>query len=91
VRVRLGRDENQRQHALRYALAACLDALAVQRAIELNLEGVSLSQGLNKRDLLFGATLLCHHAFKFPDGDVNVGRITIEAPSAAKSTSQRGA
>jgi hypothetical protein len=91
VRVRFGRDENQRQHALRYVLAAGLDALAVQHAIELNLEGVSSNQGLNKRELLFGAILLLYHAFKFPDGDVNVGRITIEAPSAGKSTSQRGA
>jgi hypothetical protein len=87
VQVRFGGNENQRSHTFRYVLDAGLDCLAVQEAIERDLRLAPLLDGLNKGKLEFSGKVLHYHAFKFPDGNINVGRITI-AGSAPTSSSQ---
>jgi hypothetical protein len=77
VQVRFGSNENQRSHTFRYVLDAGLDHLAVQQAIELHLRTVPLLDGLNRGKLEINGRVLLYHAFRFPDGNVNVGRITI--------------
>lgn len=78
MRVRFGNNENQRSHTFRYVLDAGLDHLAIQQAIELHLQTVPLLDGLNKGKLEISGKILLYHAFRFPDGTVNVGRITID-------------
>lgn len=77
MRVRFGNNENQRSHTFRYIVDAGLDRIAVQQAIELDLQSVSLLEGLNKGKLEFSGMVLHYHAFRFADGSINVGRITI--------------
>lgn len=86
MHVRFGSNENQRLHTFRYVLDAGLDRLAVEVAIERDLRLIPLLAGLNKGKLEYSGKLLLYHAFKFPDGNVNVGRITI-AGSAPTSSS----
>jgi hypothetical protein len=77
VQVRFGSNENQRSHTFRYVLDAGLDCLLVQEAIEGDLRLIPLLDGLNKGKLEFGGQVLHYHAFRFANGDINVGRITI--------------
>jgi hypothetical protein len=85
VHAHFGNDENQRLHTFRHVIGAGLDIQAVQEAIEIDLDRVSLLDGLNKGKLELSGLALLYHAFKFPDGGVNVGRITI-AESFANAT-----
>jgi len=87
VQVRFGKDKNQRSHTFRYVVDAGLDSLAVQQAIERDLKLIPLLDGLNKGKLEHSGKVLHYHAFKFPDGTINVGRITIagSAPTSASS------
>ena len=64
-------------HTFRYVLDAGLDCLAVEVAIERDLKLIPLLDGLNKGKLEYSGKVLHYHAFKFSDGNVNVGRITI--------------
>jgi len=89
VPVRFGNNENQRSHTFRYVLDAGLDRLAVQQSIELQLQTVSLLEGLIKGKLEFSGKVLLYHAFKFPDGDINVGRITIAGSVPPSASSDR--
>lgn len=86
MHVRFGNNENQRWHAFRYVAQAGLDCLAVQEAIELDLNLIPLLKGLNKGKLEFSGVVLDYHAFQLPDGDVNVGRITIALSTTAPAT-----
>jgi hypothetical protein len=89
VRIRFGSDENQRLHTLRHIVAARLDVVSVQEAIAVDLGGISLLDGLNRRSLEVGGRSLEFHAFRFPHGDINVGRITLAESSSDPTDAER--
>ena len=81
MRITFGRDSNQEYHTLLWVKAAGLDPELVVEAIRvdmLRLHAVLPKEGLIKGDLYLSAQQVRYNAYRFEDGSVNVGRITIE-------------
>lgn len=77
--IRFGNNANQDYHAFRHIEEAGLDKQAIKNAIEKDLSHVkdSLPGGLKKGTVEVGGKTVDYHAFKLPDGTINVGRITV--------------
>jgi hypothetical protein len=77
VPIQFGRNADQLNHAIRHVKDR-VDVDLLQRAIGVDLEAVrdALAPGLNKRSVFVEGVEFRYHAFLFPDGTVNVGRIT---------------
>jgi RHS repeat-associated protein len=78
-RIQFGKTENQASHAFRHIEKAGLDRAKVSRAIGKDIGRVArgLQHGLTKRSVTVNGIKLHYHAYKLPDGTINVGRITI--------------
>ncbi len=78
--VIFGNNPNQEYHTFRHVDDAGLDKNQVEDAIRQDLAGKesSLPQGLTKGQVQVGGKTLDYHAYKLPDGTINVGRITVQ-------------
>jgi filamentous hemagglutinin len=76
--VRFGSNSNQEFHVFRHLENAGLDREAVKDAIERDLSRLfgSLRNGLYNGRVTVNGVDIDYAAFKFPDGRINVGRIT---------------
>jgi RHS repeat-associated protein len=77
--VQFGSNPNQDYHTFRHVEDAGIDKNAAEQAIRQDLAGKesSLPQGLTKGSVNVGGKTLDYHAYKLPDGTINVGRITV--------------
>jgi hypothetical protein len=77
--IRFGNNPNQTSHAFRHVVAAGMDQGVVQAAIQADLAANlgAITAGLNVRPITVAGQNLVYHAFKLPDGVINVGRITL--------------
>jgi RHS repeat-associated protein len=77
--VRFGKDASQESHAFRHIDAAGLDRGVVRNAIEKDISSraSSMKDGLNNDRVNVNGTQVDYASYKFPDGTINVGRITI--------------
>lgn len=76
--IRFGNDANQIRHAFRH-INGVVDRTKAISAItnDLNTSGIVLNPGLNIRKVIVDGVELTFHAFKLPDGTINIGRITL--------------
>ena len=81
-KVRFGKNANQESHAFRHVDEAGLDRGAVRDSIKQDLSkvGDSLKEGLYNGRVNVNGTQVDYAAYKFPDGTINVGRITPPKP-----------
>jgi RHS repeat-associated protein len=77
--IRFGNNPNQTYHAFRHILKKGLSQSLVAGAIETDLRAnaAALVTGLNIRSLVVAGENITYHAYKFANGVVNVGRITL--------------
>ncbi|WFP06235.1 hemagglutinin repeat-containing protein [Achromobacter spanius] len=77
-KIQFGRVENQTNHTFRHVEAAGFQREVVGRAIQKDLSkaGVNLKDGPYAGFVIVNGIRLEYSAFKFPDGTINVGRIT---------------
>lgn len=77
--IRFGNNPNQTYHTFRHVVAAGMDQGTVQAAVQADLaaNATAINAGLNVRTLTVGGQQVTYHAFKLPDGVINVGRITL--------------
>ena len=77
--VRFGNNPDQERHAFRHVEEAGIDKTAAEDAIRNDLAGKerALPQGLTKGQVTVAGKTLEYHAYKMPDGTINVGRITV--------------
>lgn len=82
VVIQFGKVENQVSHTFRHIEAAGFDRQVVESAIKQDLSKAaeSLSKGQYNGSVVVNGTKLDYSAFKFPDGTINVGRITPPRP-----------
>ncbi|MCB0206886.1 MAG: RHS repeat-associated core domain-containing protein, partial [Anaerolineae bacterium] len=77
-KIQFGKGQNQVDHAFRHIEKAGFSRANVRTAIQKDLthSAGSIRDGLNSRSVTVGGTRLDYHAYRLPDGTVNVGRIT---------------
>jgi len=77
--VKFGNNANQSYHTFRHVEEAGIDKQAAENAITNDLAGkqASLPQGLTTGQVNVEGRVLRYSAYKFPDGTINVGRITV--------------
>ena len=77
--VKFGNNTNQSYHTFRHVEEAGINKQAAENAIRNDLagKGASLPQGLTKGQVNVQGRVLEYNAYKFPDGTINVGRITV--------------
>ena len=77
--VKFGSNANQAYHTFRHVEEAGIDTQAAENAIRNDLagKGFSLPQGRTTGQVYVQGRVLQYNAYKFPDGTINVGRITV--------------
>jgi hypothetical protein len=77
--VKFGSNSNQAYHTFRHVEEAGIDTQAAENAIRNDLAGkrASLPQGRTTGQVYVQGRVLQYNAYKFPDGTINVGRITV--------------
>jgi hypothetical protein len=77
--ISFGNNANQNHHTFRHVLAAGLEEGVVKAAIkgDLQANAGAIKSGFNARTVIVGGKTLVYHAFKFADGAIKVGRITV--------------
>ena len=77
-KIQFGKVQNQVNHAFRYIDKAGFSRADVRTAIQKDLthSSSSIQKGLNKRFVTVGGVRIDYHAYRMPDGTVNIGRIT---------------
>jgi hypothetical protein len=78
--VIFGNNPNQDYHTFRHVEDAGIDKQSAEDAVRKDLAGreSSLPQGLTKGEVNVGGKTIEYHAYKLPDGTINVGRITVK-------------
>jgi len=76
--IQFGKIQNQIDHTFRHVDKAGFSRADVRAAIQKDLiENMStIREGLNVRSVNMGGVELDFHAFRLPDGTINIGRIT---------------
>ncbi|WP_345891761.1 hemagglutinin repeat-containing protein [Burkholderia sp. Tr-860] len=76
--IQFGANDNQSSHTFRHVIGRGYDANAVQSAVTDNLNkiGASLPQGQYTGTVVVNGTTFNYSSYKFPNGTINVGRIT---------------
>jgi hypothetical protein len=77
--IQFGNNANQTYHTFRHVVAAGMDQGAVQAAVEADVaaNAAAINAGLNVRSITVGGQQITYHAFRLPNGVINVGRITL--------------
>lgn len=77
--VKFGSNANQAYHTFRHVEEAGIDTRAAENAIRNDLagKGASLPQGRTTGQVYVQGRILQYNAYKFLDGTINVGRITV--------------
>ncbi|MFK0379911.1 filamentous hemagglutinin N-terminal domain-containing protein [Pandoraea sp. NPDC090278] len=76
--VQFGANKNQTDHAFRHVIDGGYDAAAVQKSVsdDLGKIGKMIPEGLYNGTVFVDGVEFNYSAFKFPNGKINVGRIT---------------
>ena len=77
--IEFGRNGNQVSHTFRHVETAGLPKSEVERAVETRLRSIAseLPEGAHTGEVLVKGIHLEFRAYKFSNGDIHVGRITL--------------